>query len=340
MRVALLAYELVPAVLLLTVPFSVHAGLFSKITGLFAAEAVAQTETVTADYSALNTPLLNALKTPDPLKAIGGGEVSYEDGALLSSGPVGEDQRSLSRNKNDVSVYTVREGDDLSHIAEMYDVTVNTIVWANDLKSAKDIHQGDVLVILPFVGVRHTVAKGETLQSIVKKYGGDLDEVLQYNELASADGIAVGDEIMIPGGEISAPAAAKKSTSGGSSAKSVKSGSSWLINPAPGSVETQGLHGNNGVDLASRGGAYIPVIAAAGGKVIVSKSSGWNGGYGQYIVIQHSNGEQTLYGHLSKNIAGVGDWVEQGEQIGVMGSTGRSTGTHLHFEVHGGTNPF
>jgi murein DD-endopeptidase MepM/ murein hydrolase activator NlpD len=74
--------------------------------------------------------------------------------------------------------------------------------------------------------------------------------------------------------------------------------------------------------------------------VIVSKSSGWNGGYGQYVVIRHNNGSQTLYAHLSQNYVGVGAYVAQGEAVGAMGNTGRSTGTHLHFEVRGARNPF
>jgi len=74
--------------------------------------------------------------------------------------------------------------------------------------------------------------------------------------------------------------------------------------------------------------------------VIVSKSSGWNGGYGQYVVVRHHNGSQTLYAHLATNAVGVGAWVAQGEVIGGMGNTGRSTGTHLHFEVRGARNPF
>ena len=317
--------------------------MLSKVFTIFTPEVIAEAPIDSVDNSPQNTPLLNAIKNPDPQKAIGGGDIYYDDGALVSSGPIGEDQESISKNKGDISVYTIREGDDLSHVAEMYDVTVNTIVWANDLKDSKDIHKGDVLVILPFVGIRHKVEKGESIASIVKKYGADLDAVLQYNDLASSDSLAVGDELMIPGGEIVAPVSTTKSkTVAQGSSKSTKTSgsSSWLINPAPGSIETQGIHGHNGVDLASRGGAHIPILAAAAGHVIVSKSSGWNGGYGQYIVIQHNNGEQTLYGHLSKNLVGIGDSVNQGEQIGVMGSTGESTGTHVHFEVHGGVNPF
>ena len=92
------------------------------------------------------------------------------------------------------------------------------------------------------------------------------------------------------------------------------------------------------VDLA--GGYGSTIRAAASGEVIVSKQSGWNGGYGQDIVVRHGNGTQTLYAHLSRNDVGVGAYVSQGQVIGGMGSTGRSTGTHLHFEVRGASNPF
>ena len=101
---------------------------------------------------------------------------------------------------------------------------------------------------------------------------------------------------------------------------------------------TQGLHGYNGVDLASPSGTLIR--AAASGDVIVSKSSGWNGGYGLYAVIRHNNGTQTLYAHNSLNLVTVGEHVVRGQIIGRVGSTGKSTGPHLHFEVRGARNPF
>ena len=103
-------------------------------------------------------------------------------------------------------------------------------------------------------------------------------------------------------------------------------------------MRTQGIHGYNAVDLAAGYGS--PIRAAAAGEVIVSKASGWNGGYGQYIVIRHANGAQTLYSHMMRNDVGVGSYVSQGQVIGGMGSTGKSTGTHLHFEVRGARNPF
>jgi murein DD-endopeptidase MepM/ murein hydrolase activator NlpD len=97
------------------------------------------------------------------------------------------------------------------------------------------------------------------------------------------------------------------------------------------------MHGYNAVDLGAPVGT--PITAAASGKVITSKQGGWNGGYGNMVVISHDNGTQTLYSHLSSNVVYSGQWVSAGEVIGYVGSTGHSTGPHLHFEVRGDTNP-
>ena len=107
---------------------------------------------------------------------------------------------------------------------------------------------------------------------------------------------------------------------------------------------TQGLHGYNGIDLVSSDGPGAYVSSAAAGEVIISKggckSRGCNGGYGNYVVLKHSNGTQTLYGHLKSNAVSAGDYVAQGQLVGYEGNSGRSTGTHLHFEVRGAKNPF
>lgn len=111
-----------------------------------------------------------------------------------------------------------------------------------------------------------------------------------------------------------------------------------MRHPIPGATRSQGLHGYNGVDFAAPLGT--PVYASDGGAVLVSRSSGWNGGYGLYVVIKHSNGTQTLYAHLSKTAVTAGSSVSQGQVVGYVGNTGRSTGNHLHFEVRGAQNPF
>lgn len=330
--------ELILVAVIITVPFSVHAGFFSKLFNNSEAEVVAAAPPATV--SATDTPLLAALQNPNPMGARGGAEIMVDDNALVSAGPVGEDEIAEQKSgMGEIRVYTVREGDSLSQVAQMFGVTTNTIMWANDLSKATAIQPGDTLVILPIAGVRHIVKKGDTISTIAKKYEGDADEILSYNQLDSSEDLKVGDIVIIPGGEMhTAPMqVATKAQPVKVGGATVGSGKGWLSHPAPGSVKTQGIHGYNAVDLAGSQGSSIR--AAAAGEVIVSKSSGWNGGYGQYIVIRHSNGVQTLYAHLMQNSVGVGEYVTQGQTIGGMGNTGKSTGIHLHFEVRGGSNP-
>ena len=233
----------------------------------------------------------------------------------------------------------VREGDSLSQVAEMFGVNINTIVWANNLRSATAISPGQTLVILPVSGLQYEVKKGDTLAKIAKKYKGDVEEIAIFNGLNTDASLAVGTEIIIPGGEMSG---SSSSYVGSATARVTGAGgptfAGYYTNPVPGSSRTQGLHGYNAVDLGARYGT--PIVAAAGGSVIISREGGWNGGYGSYIVISHGNGTQTLYAHNSSNIVGVGQSVVKGQVIGYVGSTGRSTGPHVHFEVRGATNPF
>jgi LysM repeat protein len=325
--------EVVAGLMLVAVPLSVHAGVFS----LFMPETSTTTPVVevVATDSVLDTPVLVAATNPNPSSSRGGADLLVQDGVLVSTGPIGADEQSDSKSAGEISVYTVREGDSLSMIAEMFDVTANTILWANDLPSAKSIKPGQTLIILPIAGVRHVVKSGDTIASIAKKYEGDITEILAYNQLEAGQGLSVGATVIVPGGALHATVAAKPVT--GATGSAARSGGAFS-HPAPGAIKTQGIHGFNAVDFASSIGT--PIRAAAAGEVIVSKSSGWNGGYGQYIVVRHANGSQTLYAHLSSNSVGVGAAVGAGEVIGAMGNTGRSTGPHLHFEVRGAKNPF
>jgi murein DD-endopeptidase MepM/ murein hydrolase activator NlpD len=180
------------------------------------------------------------------------------------------------------------------------------------------------------------VQKGDTLQSIAKKYKADVTEIAQYNHLAETAILAVGEIVLVPDGEIAAPpSAGRPATLRGASGPNLDG---YYLRPLLGGRKTQGLHGYNGVDIASYTGA--PVLASAAGSVIIARSSGWNGGYGNYVAISHPNGTQTLYAHLSGVAVNAGANVVRGEIIGYVGSTGRSTGPHLHFEVRGARNPF
>lgn len=300
--------------------------------------------------------LLEAAVNTDPNPAKGRGGIATTGGSALIAytgpdGTIADIDRTASSGR--ISTYTVREGDSLSGIADMFDVSMNTILWANNLSNKSAVRPGMTLVILPVSGIRHKVASGDTLATLAKRYGSDADEIASFNGLSAAGSLASGDTVIIPGGEIAAvkaPAkkAVAKATSkiktGGSLGAVLGTGntsnavSGGFANPAPAGRISQGIHGWNGVDLAAPQGSAIN--AAAAGTVIISRVGGWNGGYGNYIVIDHGNGVQTLYSHNSTNTVSIGDTVVRGQNIGTIGNTGQSTGYHVHFEVRGAKNPF
>ncbi|MES2931496.1 MAG: peptidoglycan DD-metalloendopeptidase family protein [Patescibacteria group bacterium] len=299
--------------------------------------------------------LLDAAVNSDPNPAKGRGGIATTGGSALIAytgpdGTIADIDRTASSGR--ISTYTVRDGDSLSGIADMFDVSMNTILWANNLSDKGAVRPGMTLVILPVSGIRHKVASGETLATLAKRYGSDADEIASFNGLSSSGSLASGDTVIIPGGEIAAakaPAKAKAKTAtkiktGGSLGAVLGTGntsntsSGSFANPAPAGRVSQGIHGWNGVDLAAPQGSAIN--AAAAGTVIISRVGGWNGGYGNYVVIDHGNGVQTLYAHMSTDAVSVGDTVVRGQNIGTVGNTGQSTGYHLHFEVRGAKNPF
>ena len=260
------------------------------------------------------------------------------DAIVADSGPLGTVADIVDEPKSDqISLYVVHKGDTLAQVAKMFDVSVNTIVWANDLDRKKALFEGQQLIILPISGVRHTVKKGDTLGSIAKKYSGDADEIALFNDLEKGAALSVGTIVIVPNGEVAQAVVVKKpaSSKGGTIGAAIKG---FFMRPIKGGRKTQGIHGHNGIDLASSVGTEI--YAAAGGTVIISRTGGWNGGYGNYVVIKHNNGTQTLYAHMLRTAVKAGETVSQGEVIGYLGNTGNSSGPHVHFEVRGAANPF
>lgn len=332
---------------LLITPLYAQASVLD-IFGFFFSKTATPTSAQTTSLNSQTVPLLQPAVNLDPNPAKGGGNITVIDGAALVSadGPSGtladiEDQPQSSQ----ISVYTVRSGDTLSSIAQMFNVTVNTIIWANDIKG-RAIHPGDMLIILPVTGIRHTVAKGETLASLAKTYKGDAGEIASYNELTPGAPLTVGSVVIIPNGEIAVTSSSSVSPtkkSGSTTAKLHDAGgpdyTGYYGWPVDGGIITQSLHGFNAVDIGAPKNTAI--LAAAEGTVIIAKSGGgWNGGYGNYVVIQHPNGTQTLYAHANQLMVSVGDLVSKGQTVGLVGRTGEATGYHLHFEVRGAKNPF
>jgi len=330
--------EVFLVLLLLGLPLAAQAGVFSFISNLWSGDQIAN---VGNFVNSQNIPLLQAASSFDPNPARGGGDITIIDGSALmaESGPSGTAADIEEGQKNgQISIYIVRKGDSLSGIAKMFKVSVNTIIWANNLQKSQ-IHEGESLIILPISGIQYTVKKGDTLNSIVKKYKANLAELLQYNDLSVGTTLAEGQTILIPDVDISLPASSYSST-----AKVHGAGGpeypGYYLRPIPNGLghKTQGLHGYNAIDIGASFGT--PIIAAASGKAIIARSSGWNGGYGSYVVLSHDNGTQTLYGHMNEVIIYEGANVVRGQVIGYVGSTGKSTGAHLHFEIRGAKNPF
>lgn len=238
--------------------------------------------------------------------------------------------------------YTVEEGDTPGAIAELFGISLETLLWANNLTARSIIKPGQTLTVLPVNGVEHVVVKGDTIASLAKKYNAVSEEILAFNNLEEGSSLEVGVRLVVPNGIKPPPPAPKvvaiKPTVVTRQSSPVVEG--WLIAPAPGRNPRggTGIHGFNGIDISNTCGT--PIVAAAAGTVIVADGVGWNGGYGKYIKIQHPNGIITLYGHARELLVGAGVEIAQGQGIALMGTTGRSTGCHVHFEVRGAKNPF
>lgn len=318
-------------------PLSAQAGVISFLSNLFSSTEVQAEE---MEINSQNIALLQAVISPNQNSTSTEEEIIIVDGTSLLPDNTQKITETKTIDEDQISLYVVRKGDTLPAIAKMFGVSVNTIRWGNDIKG-NTITEGQKLVILPISGIQHTVKSGDTLQSITNKYKGNLDEVLQYNNLTKSSKLTVGDVVMVPGGE--AVIKSKTSISNNVTKKiiSYPTYEGYYMRPIVGGIRTQGLHDRYAVDLASSYGSDI--LASASGEVLIARNSGWNGGYGLYVVIKHSNGTQTLYSHMSEVIVNTGDYVEQGQVIGKMGNSGRvkgPTGVHLHFEVRGARNPF
>ena len=242
----------------------------------------------------------------------------------------------------EVTAHVVQEGETISSIATRYSLSVDTILWENKLTSKSPIKPGQELHILPVDGVRHQVARGETIFSIGKKYG--LDEsstqaIVDYpfNEFRNDETfeLATGQWLMVPGGEpprkADSTASTRKVITFTADAGQVAATGSF-IRPAAGMITQRYSFYHKAIDIANRGAGSI--LAADSGVVV---AAGWDpSGYGNRILIDHANGNVTLYAHLSVIQVQAGQRVNRGDVIGQMGSTGRSTGTHLHFEIRQG----
>lgn len=268
-------------------------------------------------------------------------DIMTEDGFLLK--PALNSTEGDRSTANEIFAYDVEPGDTLSSIAQRFGIKKETLVMENNLWNANSLKTGMTLKILPVDGISHVVKKGDTIDKIAKKYEVKAEDIVRQNQLEDGQVLLADSSLIIPGGkkEVAPPVSnGGRGNSGGNAPASVSAyayagqASGRLIWPAPGAKLTQGYHaGHYALDIANR--ARGPIVAAAAGKVVTAKY-GWNGGYGNYIIIDHGDGMQTLYGHNEKLYVTEGQYVDQGQTISWMGNTGRvygATGIHVHFEV-------
>ena len=278
---------------------------------------------------------------------------------------------------SDNVIYKVQKGESIYSIASYFGISAETILSYNKIDE-KEIKAGMILEVPSTPGILYSITKGDTLNKLAEKYKIDVNDITLYNGLLENESLAVGEEIFLPGAKEEKKEAEKTKTKAkitnksqvatnasiaslgnlskyikylgkGSTAQNnkiadVKKYASlpkfpgYYIYPAPGTNRTQTLHGKNGSDFAGKIGTAV--IASAGGTVKVAKSSGYNFGFGNYIIVGHPNGTETIYAHLSAVNVTVGQNVAQGQKIGALGSSGNSTGPHLHFEIRGAYNPW
>lgn len=262
-----------------------------------------------------------------------------EGQVVAESAPQESEENTIAKTQR---TYTVRAGDTLARIAVAHDVTVDGLVAANGIVAADRIYPGQMLNIpAPGASARpaparaattHVIQYGETMLSIAMRYGVTLHSLSAANNISDPSRIFAGMVLSIPSAQVGTNSVRYASVGSGlcSEVTPTQSGTGYFIRPVRGYRISQDFHAwHPGIDLALTTGS--PVYAADGGTVVYA---GWNTiGYGNLVVLDHGNGWRTYYAHLSSISVSCGEFVGRGAAIGAVGSTGNSTGPHLHFEM-------
>jgi len=279
-----------------------------------------------ADASSVLGQLVATAALEQPLGGIGGEAPDLLLAAVVPHTTIPR------RYRIDPITYTVGPGDSAYSIAEQFGVSMETVLWANgNLEDNPDyLADGDVLTVLPVSGVYHTVVKDDTFESIAKQYKAEVQDILSYegNYLQEPYTLTVGQKLIVPGGR--KPYKVRNVVAwSGTVPEGAKRGTGTFGFPITGWISQPYSEYHRALDIAAPKGT--PVKACDSGYVAVVGRSDHS--YGRYVVIDHGNGYQTLYAHFEVIFVEVGQSVGKGQTIGLCGSTGKSTGPHVHLEL-------
>ncbi|MFA6537417.1 MAG: M23 family metallopeptidase [Patescibacteria group bacterium] len=250
-----------------------------------------------------------------------------------------EDQIDMAPRQG-IMQYVVGQGETLSAIAKKFNISVETILWQNGLTARSIIRPGDELEILPMTGVMHKVKRGETLGAISRKYAVAQDKIVSANNMYDSASLKIGQQLIIPDGRMVVVGTTPKNVATKNTPQvapitklflppeKVANGDGYIWPAGVRRISQYFSWRHTGLDIAGPTGTNI--YAVESGTVVFS---GVSNGYGNNIMIDHGNGLKTRYAHASKLYVEKGDSVVKGQTIMAMGSTGWSTGPHLHFEV-------
>ena len=255
--------------------------------------------------------------------ALSSGEAIDDDGNIAGASAISAIQQKVTFQK-----YTVKAGETIGGITRKFGLkNISTIIAVNGIQNVRQVYSGQKLVIPSCDGLTYKVKAGNSIQGISAKYGAALEDILDANDLDSME-LSVGQELFIPGAKLDRDALRKVMGEVWAVPLKIKwrltSKCGWRGDPFTGVKQY-----HPGIDMACPTGT--PIFAALGGKIL---QAGFSRIYGNYVIIDHGNGYQSLYGHMSKSIAATGEYVQQGQKIGLVGSTGYSTGPHLHWTVY------
>ena len=222
----------------------------------------------------------------------------------------------------ELSTYTMRSGDSLSSVARRFGLYADTLISVNGISNSSGVRAGTQLRIPNINGLIYKAKSGDNLAAIAKRFKIDTTRIVDANDLRSWRLLA-GQSLFIPGARL--PESAVKQALGQRVSWPLRGPLSSFFGYRPDPF-TGIRRFHAGIDIVTDTGT--PVMAAMDGRV---SDSGYNANYGNYVILNHAGGFQTLYGHLSSAGVALGAKIAQGSMIGVSGNTGYSTGPHLHF---------